>query len=210
MESVPAPMPSDMASASPWRLSLRVVVPAILLATVAFVQYAITSDRRAVSNSAERSMAVAEDLRAPTYRANLLAQVARNPRDGRAWVLLARTEFDADRFGEAASAYEKAVAASPKVARDPAVWCEYADALGMAQGGSLAGAPRDLIARALAINPAHPKALEMAGSAAYEAHDYAAAAGYWRELLAQIPPRTQEHGELAAAIDRADQRARRK
>lgn len=210
MEGMPVPMQSDMPPTSPWRFSPRVVVPAILLVVLALVQYAITSDRHAVRKPANRSVAVADDLRAPTYRENLAAQVARDPRDGRAWVLLARTEFQADRFSEAASAYAKAVAASPKVARDAGVWCEYADALGMAQGGSLAGAPHDLIARALAINPAHPKALEMAGSAAYEAHDYASAAKYWRGLLAQMQPRTQEHGELAAAIDRADEFARRK
>jgi cytochrome c-type biogenesis protein CcmH len=210
MESVPAPMSSTMQSTSPWRLSPRVVVPAILLAMLVLVQYAITRDRHAVRNPADRGLAVAPDARAPTLRDTLAAQVARDPRDGRAWVLLARTEFEADRFSEAAAAYAKAVAASPKVARDAGVWCEYADALGMAQGGSLAGAPRDLIERALAINPAHPKALEMAGSAAYEAKDFAVAARYWRELLAQMPARTRERGELVAAIERADQFARRK
>jgi cytochrome c-type biogenesis protein CcmH len=210
MENVPAPMRSDMPTTSPWRFSPRVVVPAILLVVLAFVQYAITSDRQAVRNPADRSASAAVELRAPTYRENLAAQVARDPRDGRAWVLLARAEFEADRFSEAAAAYAKAVAASPKVARDPGVWCEYADALGMAQGGSLAGAPHDVIERALAINPDHPKALEMAGSAAYEARDYASAARYWRELRAQMPARTQEYRELAAAIDRADEFARRK
>ena len=203
-------MQSDMPTASPWRISPRIVVPAILLVALAFVQYAITSERHAVRNPANRSASAAVELRAPTYRENLAAQVAREPRDGRAWVLLARTDFAADRFSEAAAAYEKAVAASPKVARDAGVWCEYADALGMAQGGSLAGAPRDLVIRALAINPAHPKALEMAGSAAYETRDYASAGRYWRELLAQMPARTQEYRELAAAIDRADEFARRK
>ena len=210
MEGVPAPMRSDMPSASPWRLSRRVVVATILLAVLALGLYAMTGDRSAVRDPLDRSASVAEDLRVPTFRENLVAQVARDPRDGRAWVLLARTEFEADRFSEAAAAYEKAVAASPKVARDAGVWCEYADALGMVQGGSLAGAPQNLIARALAINPAHPKALEMAGSAAFEAQDYASAASYWRELLAQIPARSQQHGELAAAIDRADEFARRK
>ena len=210
MEDVPAPMRLDIPSALPWRFSSRVVVPAILIAGLAVGLYALTGDRGAGRDPADRSAAIAEDLRVPTFRENLSAQVARDPRDGRAWVLLARTEFEADRFSEAAAAYAKAVAASPKVARDPGVWCEYADALGMAQGGSLAGAPHDLIERALAINPAHPKALEMAGSAAYVARDYASAARYWRELLAQMPARTQQYGELAAAIDRADAFARRK
>jgi cytochrome c-type biogenesis protein CcmH/NrfG len=65
-------------------------------------------------------------------------QVEHNPRDGGAWALLAMLEFEADRF-------ERAVSTSPKVAADPAVRCEYADALGMAQGGSLAGRPTELI-----------------------------------------------------------------
>jgi len=210
MESVPAPTPPDMRSASPWRFAPRVLVPAILLVLLVLVQYAITRDRHAVRNPVDRSAPVALDARAPTYGENLAAQVARDPRDGRAWVLLARTEFEADRFSEAAAAYGKAVAASPKVARDAGVWCEYADALGMAQGGNLAGTPRDLIEHALTINPAHPKALEMAGSAAYEAKDFASAARYWRELLAQMPARTRERGELEGAIDRADAFARRK
>ena len=47
----------------------------------------------------------------------------------------------------------------------------------------------------------------MAGSAAFEAGEYASAVGYWRELLAQLPPGSREHAELATAIRRADERA---
>jgi cytochrome c-type biogenesis protein CcmH len=57
---------------------------------------------------------------------------------------------------------------------------------------------------ALALNPSHPKALEMAGGAAFEARDYGSAARYWRELLVQIPQATREREELVAAIARAD------
>lgn len=138
----------------------------------------------------------------------LEAYVARSPKDARAWVMLARLRMQADRFAPAAEAYAKAVAVSRKVAADPGVWCEYADALGMAQGGSLAGRPRELIDRALALDAAHPRALEMAGSAAYEARDFGAAAGYWRRLLAQMTPGTPEHTQLAAALERAELRAR--
>jgi cytochrome c-type biogenesis protein CcmH/NrfG len=209
MEGTASPPHSAGPCATSRRPARRPVVATVALAVLALCLYALTGGGSAPPGPEERGAAAGRPP-APTFRASLAAQVARDPRDGRAWVLLARTEFEADRFGEAAAAYEKAVAASPKVARDPAVWCEYADALGMAQGGSLAGAPRDLIGHALAINPVHPKALEMAGSAAYEARDYESAARYWRELLTQIPARTREHGELAAAIERADEFARRK
>jgi cytochrome c-type biogenesis protein CcmH/NrfG len=132
--------------------------------------------------------------------------LARSPRDGRAWVLLARLELADDRFREAADAYAKALDVAPKVARDPQVWCEYADALGMAQGGVLAGRPRELIARALELDAAHRTALEMAGSAAYEAHEYASAARYWRQLLALLDAGSAAHSELAAAVARAERR----
>ncbi len=140
-------------------------------------------------------------------RAELARHLERNPDDGRAWVLLARTDFAADRYSDAATAYARALAAGPKVARDPGVWCEYADALGMAQGGSLAGRPRELVMRALALNPGHPKALEMAGSAAYEAREYAAAARFWRQLLPQLANEPRAQQELSAAIARAEQMA---
>jgi cytochrome c-type biogenesis protein CcmH len=153
--------------------------------------------------------AVAADAqRTPVTRDALAAHLARHPDDGRSWVLLARIEFDADRFGDAAAAYERALGASAKVAADPAVWCEYADALGMANGGSLAGKPRELVMRALARDPQHPKALEMAGSAAFEAHEYAAALGYWNALRAQLPAGSATQEELGRAIRRTEQLAR--
>jgi cytochrome c-type biogenesis protein CcmH len=129
--------------------------------------------------------------------------VERNPRDGRAWMLLAFSELRADRFAEAAVAIEQAVKVSRRIAADPGVWCEWADALGMAQGGSLAGRPTELIEKALALSSHYPKALEMAGSAAYERRDFRAAAGYWEKLLPQVHAGTKPHAELSAAIERA-------
>jgi hypothetical protein len=36
------------------------------------------------------------------------------------------------------------------------------------------------------MNALHPKALEMAGSAAFEQREYSSAVNYWRQLLAQL------------------------
>lgn len=138
---------------------------------------------------------------------DLARHLERNPRDGRAWVLLAREEFAGDRFHEAAQAYARALDVGPTVARDPGIWCEYADALALANGGVLAGRPRELIAHALELDATHPRALEMAGSAAYEAREYALAARYWRQLLASLAEGTEERRELAQAIARAERLA---
>jgi cytochrome c-type biogenesis protein CcmH len=137
----------------------------------------------------------------------LRAHLEQQPRDARAWIILARTQFEMEHFTEAAQAYEKALALPSKVANDAAVWCEFADALGMTQSGKLAGRPRELIDRALALNPNHPKALEMAGSAEYAQGDYAAALRFWQPLLALLEPGSQLHRELAAAIARTERLA---
>jgi cytochrome c-type biogenesis protein CcmH len=55
--------------------------------------------------------------------------------------------------------------------------------------------------------PSHPKALEMACSAAYERRDFKLAATCWEKLLALMRPGTRQHAELSAAIERAKKRA---
>ncbi len=179
----------------------------VALPTLALGLYAVFGDPTALDGTPVAATgAGAVDPSAFRVERDVLARhLAHNPRDGRGWVLLARGDFEANRFDDAAVAYEKALEVSPKIAGDAGIWCEYADALGMAQGGTLAGRPRELVMRALKVNAAHPKALEMAGSAAYEQRDFAAAASYWRQLLAQLPEATAQHRELAGAIARAEQ-----
>jgi cytochrome c-type biogenesis protein CcmH len=141
------------------------------------------------------------------YVARLQTHLARQPRDGRGWVLLARAQVERNEFKAATDAYQKALTVSEKIAKDPGVLCEYADALGMAQGGRLAGKPAELVAQALSINPKHPAALEMAGSAAYEEGRYGDAVRYWKELLSGLTPGGERHAELSAAVARAERKA---
>jgi cytochrome c-type biogenesis protein CcmH len=151
------------------------------------------------------SKAPAQEPEAGDYVERLESHLRGQPRDARGWVLLARAYSEQERFSDAARAYEKAIE-SPKVARDPGVLCEFADVLGMAQG-RLEGRPSELIQQALAIDPGHATALEMAGSAAYEQHDYRAAAKYWKSLLGVLEAGTEQHRELAAAVERAERKA---
>jgi cytochrome c-type biogenesis protein CcmH len=133
----------------------------------------------------------------------LQQHVAATPNDARAWVLLARAKLAADHFAEAATAYERAVTLSPKVARDPQIWCEWADAEALRRG-ALRGRPLELVARALALDPQYPRALDLAGSAAVEARDYAGARRHWGQLLGQLDPASAEHAQMAAALDKLE------
>ena len=192
--------------AAPTRSAPRSAPIAVMLAipALAFGLYALFGEPDALRRAAIVDSTLSDTMSASISRDDLAAHLAHNPRDGRGWVLLARIDFASDRFSVAAESYRRALAASPKIAADAGVWCEYADALGMAQGGVLAGMPREQVMRALAIDPVHPKALEMAGSAAFEQGEFASAARYWRALRARLPDGSIEHRELSAAIARVD------
>lgn len=186
---------------------MKTVVIAASVALVAlasgFYLFGAPNTSRDSAAAADPSPVIAADP--ATFRAMLVAQTKRLPRDGRGWMLLARSDFAANRYAEAAASYAQVVTVSANVARDPDAWCEYADALGMAQGGSLAGKPRELIARALSLDPNNARALEMAGSAALEQNDPATAVEYWRQLVVLLPARSAERNELVVALARAEE-----
>jgi len=150
---------------------------------------------------------VADSKKEPDSYKQLKEHLQHNPRDGRAWVLLGRHEMEEDHFLDAQKAFETAISVSSKVANDATVLCELAEAIGMAQGGTFEGRPRQLVEQALSLAPDNARVLEMAGGAAYEAHDFASAARYWRALLAQMPEDTQAYQQLSAAISRVEAEA---
>lgn len=178
----------------------------VMIPAAAIGLYVAVGNPAAVLNDVSAAQS-RQPLDGTELRSQLLAHLANAPQDARAWIMLARADMSADRFDAAASSYAKALAASPKVARDAGIWCEYADALGMAQGGSLVGKPAELIRRAIALDAVHPRALEMAGSLEYERGDFRAASRYWKQLLGQLAPESASHRELASAIARADRLA---
>ena len=200
------------APGQPWRRVGWIAVAVLVAAAAATAGLTgwpqRTGEAPADEPPADNPLAI-NPLAAPAARyAALEHQIAKYPRDNRARVLKARMDLQAGRYELAAAGYRAALAAAPKVARDAGVWVELAEAQALRQGGTLAGEPRELIRRALGIQADHPQALELAGSAAYEAREFSAAARYWQRLIAQIPASDPRHGELAAAIARADKRGR--
>ncbi len=181
---------------------------AVLVPAAAFAFYGQVGSPDAIESLAAFKAiggpATAEAL--PAMRERLAKHVAEHPKDGRAWVLLGRTSLAMDRFAEADKAFGEAVK-DRKVALDPGVWCDYADAAALAQGGKLEGRPAELVAKALAIDANHPQALEMAGSIAIERGDMAGAARHWKALLAQMPEDLPQRAQLARAVEKVERLA---
>jgi cytochrome c-type biogenesis protein CcmH len=155
----------------------------------------------------ESALSAQQDVSGNLY-ADLERHLRWQPSDVRALVYKARLDMRAQRYEQAAAGYEKAVAGNSKAARDPGIWVEFAEARGMAQGGTLAGEPLKLVHKALSLDAKYPQALDLAGSAAWEMREFAQAAVYWKQLLMQIPADTAMHAELSRAIERTERRAR--
>lgn len=136
--------------------------------------------------------------------AALEAKLKAKPDDAAGWYMLARSYATVGNYGEAARAFGKASELFPEDAR---LLADYADALAMAQGGNLQGKPLELINKALKLNPSDEKALNLAGTAAYEEKNFARAAEYWRRLLRLIPPGTDAARGIAAAVAQAEKAA---
>ncbi|MCC6992402.1 MAG: hypothetical protein IT181_25585 [Acidobacteria bacterium] len=128
-------------------------------------------------------------------------ETARDPANAAAWAMLAHGAVMQRRFDEAREAYARLLALRPQ---DAQVHAEAAEDLGLAQGGSLAGEPQRLIARALEIKPGHLKARVLAGKASFEQKRYGEAAGHWeRGLAAAGDPAVRRQLETSIAEAKA-------
>lgn len=136
--------------------------------------------------------------------ATLAKRLEQNPADLDGWKMLARSYTSLARYKEASAAYEKATALKSD---DADLLADYAFSLAMAGEQKLQGKPLELINKALELDPENPKAMELAGSAAFEAQDYNRAIAYWQKLLKRVPPNSEVADSLNERINTAKTRA---
>ncbi|MDR2637927.1 MAG: c-type cytochrome biogenesis protein CcmI [Zoogloeaceae bacterium] len=139
--------------------------------------------------------------------ARLETHLRENPEDEQGWLMLARSYKALDRIQDAVAIYEKIEERLPD---DAGVLADYAEALSLAAlpaqktgGGTVfKGKPRQLLSRALELDPNHGKALFFAGAAAMEAGEREKAAEYWQRLLPQVEEGSELHALLTENIAR--------
>ena len=133
----------------------------------------------------------------------LAARMQSKPDDAVGWMMLGRAYKALERYPDAVEALQHAEKLAPD---NPEVLVEYAEALALNRAGNLEGEPTRLLDRALKISPDEPKALTLAGSAAFGRKDYAAAVRYWERLKAGVPADSELGRALSSGI--AEARAR--
>ncbi|WP_374513948.1 tetratricopeptide repeat protein [Niveibacterium sp.] len=125
----------------------------------------------------------------------LAQKLASAPNNGEGWLLMARTRLELRQYPEAAEAFGKAVALLPP---DANLLADWADAQVIANAGKWNPGSHDIVQRALKLDPAHPKALTLAGSEAFANGSYQQAIELWRRVQKNTKPDSIE-GKLAEA-----------
>jgi len=138
------------------------------------------------------------------FAAQMAARVKENPGDVEAWLLLARSHAFMKRPQEAMNAYRQAIAAGPRLA---APLVELAELMYQGESGEALAEARDLVGRALAIDPGDARGLALAGRLALDAGDHAAAIRHWEALRAMIPKDSNSYAALEAGLAEARARA---
>ncbi|MBA3060020.1 MAG: c-type cytochrome biogenesis protein CcmI [Gammaproteobacteria bacterium] len=133
----------------------------------------------------------------------LAERLKSTPDDLTGWARLARTYKTQGRLVEAEQAYAKA---GKLVDGDPDLLTQYADVLAMRADNKIEGRTLTLVNKALALDPNHPTALMMAGTAAYRRADYAQAVSHWEKVLTVLPPGSNDAAMVQSEI--ADARAK--
>jgi cytochrome c-type biogenesis protein CcmH len=104
--------------------------------------------------------------------------------DSLQWLAKASAARQKQQLKEAAAIYAR-LAARGQMNADS--WADFADTTASLQRSKLAGEPETYVAKALALNPQHPKALWLKASADEEAGRFAEAAVVWQRLQAVLP-----------------------
>ena len=131
----------------------------------------------------------------------LATRMQQEPGNTEGWIMLGRSYAILNRYTEAVQAYANAMALVEE--EDPDLMADYAEALALAHGNTLGGAPARLLDKALAIDPDHAKSLWYGGLAAYEGKDYALAVERWQKLMTQLPADSDNARQLQEYLGKA-------
>ncbi len=172
------------------------VISGVLYFTLGNPAAIVASGAKATPQAGDRPHGT-EDPQIASMVDQLAKKLEANPEDGEGWALLGRSYRAMGRFDAAALAYSQAAKRLPN---ESFVYSDWAEAVALAQGRSLAGQPTELLERALKLDPDNAKALALLGSAAMERNDRPTAVAMWTRLRSILPPDSPQRARLDEAL----------
>ena len=135
---------------------------------------------------------------------NLATRLRARPDDAEGWQTLGRSYASLGRHAQAVEAFRVAMRLRPD---DPTWLAEHAYSAAVLDAHGATGEPARLIAHALQIDAANPKALALAGTLSLDRKDYRGAVRYWEQLAQATPPNSPIAAQVQASIRQARQLA---
>lgn len=166
----------------PWRYALPLAAAA-LAASAVVIPIQLRGHARRTDTAADTGDSMAMSASHTAAIDEYRDKVVRDPRDAGAWLTLAGLYRQQHAYAPAREAFAKLIELD---AMSADAWADYAD-VQASLAGSLAGEPAASIDRALALEPAHPKALWLKASLAHQQGDEAQALALWTRLRAVLP-----------------------
>jgi cytochrome c-type biogenesis protein CcmH len=177
------------------------------VAAVAVVGYLVTGSPQSLGPQAAEPAAGGGGMSAKQIESmvgKLARKLEQNPEDATGWTMLGRSYMVLGRYAQAKTAFERRLKLQTQ---DAGAHADLADAMAMAGGRSLQGEPSRLVERALQLDPNHPKALALAGSAAFDRGDFLAAARHWDRVAELAGPDSEAGRQARSGADEARLRA---
>ena len=190
---------------------LQAVALAVFVCVVTVAGYARLGSPTKLALGPESSAAAAkQDAQqfTPEQIAGMVDRLAERmktePDNADGWLLLGRSRLGLGQYPQAVEAYRMAAKLR---SNDADVLLDLADAMAMANKRTLDGEPVQLIQRALTLAPTNPRALALAGTAAFVNKDYKGAVTYWEKLVQVEPADSAMAQRVQSSIDHARQLA---
>jgi len=177
-----------------WRRSIPAALLSLLLPLGAVLLYLQVGDPRAAATialgSPDSHANTGVDVEAMVAR--LEVRLQNNPDDVEGWIVLARSREVLEEFDASTVAYQRAVTLAKQQGL-PATFqarlhADMADALASARHGALDKPVQAVLNVALRLDPDQPKALALAGAAAFRVGDRVTARRHWQHLLGLLEP----------------------
>lgn len=174
---------------------------AIVLPLLAVALYAVIGTPAAVLPQVAQAQRATADME--QLAAKLAQKMEQNPDNPEGWIMLARAYKSMGRWDDAERAYARIEAELEKSAE---LLAEVAELLVQKNNG-FDPRSRELVQKALRLEPDNMLALFLGGGEAFAAGRYAAAMEYWGRLLPRLEPGSEDARMVESSIAMARERS---
>jgi len=197
----------EQISSGPGKLTLAGIAVAVPVATIALYLFLgnpamleFDASKRAANQAAQqRKMPSVEEM-----LVSIKQRLKQKPEDAEGWFLLGRTYMVLEDHSNAVKAFETLLTLSGE---EPTAMLSLAEAVIMAQGGSMQGRPEELIGRALKLAPESQTGLWMSGLLESQKGNYSQAVSYWKKLETLVKDEPEALEKVRSMISSAEGKA---